>query len=365
MAEVKLEHVTHVYPGSDRAAVKELTLTAEDGEFLVLVGPSGCGKTTALRMVAGLEETHGGSISIGGRDVTNAAPKTRDVAMVFQNYALYPHMTVRRNIAYGLQVAHLPKDEIAKRVADASKMLGLQDLLDRKPSELSGGQRQRVAMGRAVVRVPQVYLMDEPLSNLDAKLRSQTRNEIIDLQKRLATTTLYVTHDQVEAMTMGHRVAVMRDGELQQIGAPREIYTQPSNVFVATFVGAPPMAVLRCPVDPSGTMTIGSLRVDVGSPRLGEAVADGSVLVGVRAEDWRHADGSEGVSAAVTHVEDLGADTYVHAVIGEGDDRVLITASRLAGPEPKSGEVLTLVPNLEKLHLFSVVTSKRLPDSNR
>ncbi len=239
MATVTFDKATRVYPGADKPSVDKLDLHVEDGEFLVLVGPSGCGKSTSLRMLAGLEDVNEGRILIGDRDVTNMQPKDRDIAMVFQNYALYPHMTVADNMGFALKIAGEPKDKIRARVEEAAKILDLTEYLDRKPKALSGGQRQRVAMGRAIVREPQVFLMDEPLSNLDAKLRVQTRTQIAQLQRRLGVTTVYVTHDQVEAMTMGDRVAVLKDGLLQQVDTPRRMYDHPDNVFVAGFIGSP------------------------------------------------------------------------------------------------------------------------------
>ena len=248
MASVTFEQATRRYPGEDRPAVDRLDLSVGDGEFVVLVGPSGCGKTTSLRMIAGLETVDAGRIRIGARDVTDDDPKDRDVAMVFQNYALYPHMTVAQNMGFALKIAQIPKVEIQERIMDAARLLDLGAYLGRKPKDLSGGQRQRVAMGRAIVRRPQVFLMDEPLSNLDAKLRVQTRNQIAGLQRRLGTTTVYVTHDQVEAMTMGDRVAVLRDGVLQQFAAPRVLYRSPANMFVAEFIGSPAMNLLTLPI---------------------------------------------------------------------------------------------------------------------
>ena len=241
MAKVIYDHASRIYPGSDKPAVDDLNIEIEDGEFLVLVGPSGCGKSTSLRMLAGLEEIDAGRIFIGDRDVTNVPPKDRDIAMVFQNYALYPHMSVADNMGFALKIAGTPKDEIRKRVEEAAKILDLEQYLDRKPKALSGGQRQRVAMGRAIVRSPQVFLMDEPLSNLDAKLRVSTRTQIASLQRRLGVTTVYVTHDQTEAMTMGDRVAVLAGGVLQQIDSPQRMYDHPNNVFVAGFIGSPAM----------------------------------------------------------------------------------------------------------------------------
>jgi multiple sugar transport system ATP-binding protein len=246
MAAIRFEEVSKVYPDGTRA-VEELDLEIDEGEFMVFVGPSGCGKTTALRMVAGLEEISGGTIVIGDRVVNDVQPKDRDVAMVFQNYALYPHMTVSQNLAFGLKLHKLSKAEIGRRVREAAAALDLEEHLERKPRALSGGQRQRVALGRAIVREPLAFLMDEPLSNLDAALRAQTRAEILKLQRELRTTTIYVTHDQVEAMTMGDRIAVMRKGLLQQIGTPEEVYTRPANIFVATFIGSPPMNIVPAP----------------------------------------------------------------------------------------------------------------------
>src|SRR3954471_23016040 len=262
MADVAFNEVDKIYDNGVQA-VFDLTLNIHDGEFLVLVGPSGCGKTTALRMVAGLEDISDGTLSIGGRVVNDVSPKERDVAMVFQNYALYPHLNVAENIAFGLRLRKAPKEVINERVAWAARLLDLTQNLERKPKELSGGQRQRVAMGRAIVRQPQVFLMDEPLSNLDAKLRVQMRAEIAKLQHELGTTTIYVTHDQVEAMTMGDRVAVMRDGKLQQVDAPQRLYDRPENLFVAAFIGSPPMNLLE------GTAAVnGGVTIDVGGHKL-------------------------------------------------------------------------------------------------
>src|SRR5690242_7743213 len=257
MATVTFDKASRIYPGTERPAVDQLDLHIEDGEFLVLVGPSGCGKSTSLRMLAGLEDINAGRILIGGRDVTRVPPKDRDIAMVFQNYALYPRKTVADNMGFALKIAGTPKDEIRKRVAEAAQILDLTQYLDRKPKALSGGQRQRVAMGRAIVRSPQVFCMDEPLSNLDAKLRVATRAQIASLQRRLAVTTVYVTHDQVEAMTMGDRVAVLKDGVLQQVDKPRAMYERPANMFVAGFIGSPAMNLLTVPVGNGGGPSIG------------------------------------------------------------------------------------------------------------
>src|ERR671927_1009242 len=248
MATVTFDKATRLYPGATKPAVDQLDLAIEDGEFLVLVGPSGCGKSTSLRMLAGLEDVNGGAIRIGDRDVTHLPPKDRDIAMVFQSYALYPHMTVADNMGFALKIAGVPKAEIRQKVEEAAKILDLTEYLGRKPKALSGGQRQRVAMGRAIVREPQVFLMDEPLSNLDAKLRVQTRSQIATLQREVGVTTVYVTHDQIEAMTMGDRVAVMRKGELQQVDAPQRLYDLPANLFVAGFIGSPPMNLLQAQV---------------------------------------------------------------------------------------------------------------------
>ena len=264
MASVVFDGASRIYPGTTAPAVDKLNLTVNDGEFLVLVGPSGCGKSTSLRMLAGLEEIDGGRILIGDRDVTNVAPKDRDIAMVFQSYALYPHMTVAENMGFALKIAGTPKEERDRRVLEAAKLLDLEPYLERKPKALSGGQRQRVAMGRAIVREPQVFLMDEPLSNLDAKLRVATRTQIAALQRRLGITTVYVTHDQVEAMTMGDRVAVLKDGLLQQVDTPRNLYDNPANAFVAGFIGSPAMNLVTVPVS-GGKAKLGSLDVDVPS----------------------------------------------------------------------------------------------------
>src|SRR4051795_2328624 len=282
MATVTFDHATRVYEGATKPAVDALNLDILDGEFLVLVGPSGCGKSTSLRMLAGLEEVNGGAIRIGARDVTYLPPKDRDVAMVFQNYALYPHMTVADNMGFALKIAGVNKSEIAQRVQEAAKLLDLEAYLQRKPKALSGGQRQRVAMGRAIVRPPQVFLMDEPLSNLDAKLRVQTRTQIAALQRRLGTTTVYVTHDQVEAMTLGHRVAVLKDGVLQQLGTPRTLYARPDNVFVAGFMGSPAMNLVEVPVNDEG-VHFGDLVYPVErETRVG---AGHRITLGVRPED--------------------------------------------------------------------------------
>src|SRR6266851_1684353 len=309
MARVEFAGVTKDF-GDGVHAVDNLDLAIADGEFTVLVGPSGCGKTTALRMTAGLEAISEGTISIEGRVVNDVPSAKRDIAMVFQNYALYPHMTVFENMAFGLQQRRMPKKEVAERVRTIARLLELEPFLSRKPKALSGGQRQRVAMGRAIVRRPSVFLMDEPLSNLDAKLRVQMRAEIRTLQRELGVTTVYVTHDQVEAMTMGDRVAVMRKGVLQQVAAPHELYRQPANIFVAGFIGSPAMNLLQGSVD-GPAITVGGFTVD-GSSGVGTTGRlGGRVAVGVRPEDIELG-GSDGVRARVVHVEDLGAEVIAH-----------------------------------------------------
>jgi len=321
MADVAFNEVDKVYDNGVQA-VFDLTLDVGDGEFLVLVGPSGCGKTTALRMVAGLEDISDGTVSIGGRVVNDLTPKERDIAMVFQNYALYPHLSVAENIAFGLRLRREPKSVINERVEWAAKLLDLTPYLDRKPKELSGGQRQRVAMGRAIVRQPQVFLMDEPLSNLDAKLRVQMRADIAHLQRELGTTTIYVTHDQVEAMTMGDRVAVMDRGRLQQVDAPQRLYDRPENLFVAGFIGTPPMNLLEGTVSVNGSVTVNlggnELAIDDAAlknyPRLRE-FAGRPVIVGLRADDLHPAQGRDDlpqIHARVEIVESLGGESMAY-----------------------------------------------------
>jgi multiple sugar transport system ATP-binding protein len=350
MASVTFEQATRRYPGADRPALDNLDLGVGDGEFVVLVGPSGCGKTTSLRMVAGLEVVDSGHIRIGERDVTNVDPKDRDVAMVFQNYALYPHMTVAQNMGFALKIAKTPKGQIRERVLDAAKLLDLQRYLDRKPKDLSGGQRQRVAMGRAIVRRPQVFLMDEPLSNLDAKLRVQTRNQIAALQRRLGTTTVYVTHDQVEAMTMGDRVAVLRDGVLQQFAPPRELYRNPSNVFVAGFIGSPAMNLFSLPIVDS-TVALGDWPITLPREIAGAA---GEVVVGVRPEHFEL--GGLGVEMEVDLVEELGADAYLYGrITGSGKviDAPIVARADGRNP-PQKGSKVRLHPEPGHLHFFGM-----------
>jgi multiple sugar transport system ATP-binding protein len=320
MAELVLDNVDKVYDNGFHA-VKDLSLDVVDGEFLVLVGPSGCGKTTALRMVAGLEDITDGTVSIGGKVVNDIGPRDRNIAMVFQSYALYPHMTVGENIGFGLALRHEPKATIKEKVGRAASILDLGSMLTRKPKQLSGGQRQRVAMGRAIVRDAELFLMDEPLSNLDAKLRVQMRAEIAGLQKQMGTTTLYVTHDQVEAMTMGHRVAVLRLGELQQVAAPQDLYDNPDNVFVAGFIGTPPMTLFHAGLTLEGDgarLRVGTQDIWLPAEVLEQRPAlrglnNREIIAGVRAEDIHHEyrDGLAGLDASVVLAEELGSSVHV------------------------------------------------------
>jgi multiple sugar transport system ATP-binding protein len=358
MATVTFEQATRLYPGTDRPAVEKLDLKIDDGEFLVLVGPSGCGKSTSLRMLAGLEDVSSGRILIGGKDVTDTAPKDRDIAMVFQNYALYPHMSVAENMGFALKIAGVPKEERAERVREAAKLLDLEQFLDRKPKVLSGGQRQRVAMGRAIVRNPQVFLMDEPLSNLDAKLRVQTRTQIASLTRRLGVTTVYVTHDQVEAMTMGDRVAVLKDGILQQVDTPRGLYDHPANAFVAGFIGSPAMNLLELPVADGGVQFGGAV-YPVPRDVLEEAHG-GTVTLGVRPEDLENAPAGEGLQVEVDVVEELGADAYIYGhttLNGRDHDIVARTDGRRP---PAAGSTIHVHPVPGHVHLFDAATGQRL-----
>ncbi|MEV4730064.1 sn-glycerol-3-phosphate ABC transporter ATP-binding protein UgpC [Saccharopolyspora sp. NPDC049426] len=366
MATITYDKATRQYPGADRPAVDDLALDIADGEFLVLVGPSGCGKSTSLRMLAGLEDVDSGAIHIGDREVTHLSPKDRDIAMVFQNYALYPHMTVAQNMGFALKIAGSPKDEINRRVAEAATLLDLEPYLDRKPKALSGGQRQRVAMGRAIVREPQVFLMDEPLSNLDAKLRVSTRAQIAALQRRLGVTTVYVTHDQVEAMTMGDRVAVLNNGVLQQCASPRALYERPANVFVAGFIGSPAMNLATCELVDGGTQ-LGGLFLPLPRTTREAAGADGSstVTLGFRPEDLDIVGpGAEGLTGTVTLVEELGSDAYAYCRLTEGC-RTHGEVDVIARVDPRTGvtkgEQIHLRPRPEALHAFSATTGERLP----
>ena len=365
MATVTFDHVWKRY--GDVVAVKDLNLDIQDEEFLVLVGPSGCGKTTALRMVAGLEEISEGTLKIGDRVVNDLAPKDRDVAMVFQSYALYPHMSVYDNLAFGLKLRKIPKAEIDKRVREAAGTIELSNLLERKPKQLSGGQRQRVALGRAIVREPAVFLMDEPLSNLDAKLRVQTRAEIARLHQRLRTTVVYVTHDQVEAMTMGDRIAVMNFGVLQQVGPPQELYERPVNKFVAGFIGSPAMNFINVKADRSnGRVMLKNESLELPVPdRLNQALekSESELTAGIRPEHFRIVDGSGGapgtgasIRATTDVVEFLGNEELLHVRVGEHDLVAIVDASHRVRP----GDVLDLWVPLEKIHLFDAAEGKAL-----
>ena len=359
MATVTFEDATRLYPGGTRPAVDKINLTVKDGEFLVLVGPSGCGKTTTLRMLAGLEEVNEGRILIGDREVTNIPPKDRDIAMVFQNYALYPHMTVAENMGFALKIAGVKKEERAARVLEAAKLLDLEPYLDRKPKALSCGQRQRVAMGRAIVRKPEVFLMDEPLSNLDAKLRVQTRTQIASLQRRLGVTTVYVTHDQVEAMTMGDRVAVLKDGLLQQVDSPRELYERPANVFVAGFIGSPAMNLLTSKIV-TGGVQFGNMTLKVPANVLAKTKAK-QMTVGVRPEDLVVTK-NEGVQVTVSIIEELGADAFLYGsatVEGKEVDFIARVGSKSS---LRSGDKVYLKPSGGITHLFDIESGLRLND---
>ncbi len=359
MTTVRFDKATRRYTDGARPAVDALELEVRDGEFLVLVGPSGCGKSTCLRMLAGLEPVDAGAIFIGDRDVSDVDPSQRDIAMVFQTYALYPHMTVAANMGFALKIAGVKKEEITKRVADAAKILDLTDYLERKPKALSGGQRQRVAMGRAIVRNPQVFCMDEPLSNLDAKLRVATRTQIASLQRRLGVTTLYVTHDQVEAMTMGDRVAVLKDGVLQQVDSPRSMYDRPANVFVAGFIGSPAMNLFEIEVGAEGTTHLGNFTLPL--PREATAALEGKhVTLGVRPEDLRLVAEDEGIPATVELVEELGSDAYLHASVRGSDGTQLLVARVDPKHPPLKGEAVSLAPTTDHLHWFDTSTGSRV-----
>ncbi len=361
VATVTFDKATRVYPGADKPAVDQLDIEIGDGEFLVLVGPSGCGKSTSLRMLAGLEDVNGGRIMIGDREVTNLAPKDRDIAMVFQNYALYPHMTVAENMGFALKIAGEDKAKIRERVAEAAKILDLEEYLERKPKALSGGQRQRVAMGRAIVRKPQVFLMDEPLSNLDAKLRVQTRSQIAALQRRLGVTTVYVTHDQVEAMTMGDRVAVLKDGLLQQVDTPRHMYDNPSNVFVAGFIGSPAMNLVTVPIE-GNSLTFGDAHIEIPRETVEKAGEGGrEVTLGVRPEDMDLVGEGQGLKTTVNLVEELGADAYVYGSADVGGKEHDVIARVDGRRPPTKGESVNFAPKKGHVHVFSTTTGERLP----
>lgn len=359
MASVTFDNASRIYPGGTRPAVDGLSLEVADGEFLVLVGPSGCGKSTSLRMLAGLEEINSGHIRIGDRDVTDVPPKDRDIAMVFQNYALYPHMTVAENMGFALKIAGVHKDERAARVLEAAKLLDLEDYLSRKPKALSGGQRQRVAMGRAIVRSPQVFLMDEPLSNLDAKLRVQTRTQIASLQRRLGVTTVYVTHDQTEALTMGDRIAVLKDGVLQQVGTPRELYESPKNEFVAGFIGSPAMNLFTTDLTDTG-LAFGTAVVPLARDTVARATGS-QVTVGVRPEDIvvGPADGP-GLRVQIDLVEELGADGYLYGHTEINGTRTDLVARVDGRNHPNAGETVSLTARHDHVHTFDVESGERL-----
>jgi multiple sugar transport system ATP-binding protein len=355
VATVTFTKASRTYAGSAQPAVDDLDLEINDGEFLVLVGPSGCGKSTTLRMLAGLEPVDSGNVFIGDTDVTMLPPRERDIAMVFQSYALYPHMTVAENIGFHLKIKKLSKSEIDQRVREAARLLDLDDYLDRKPAKLSGGQRQRVAMGRAIVRQPQVFLMDEPLSNLDAKLRVQTRTQIAALQRRLGVTTVYVTHDQVEAMTMGDRVAVLRDGILQQCASPRELFTKPANTFVAGFIGSPAMNMLQCTATADG-LQYGNLTLPLAAIQRTGLTSD-QVTIGVRPEAMRIA--AEGLEATIVAVEELGSDSFVYCTPNGHSDISLV--ARTDGLNmSQAGTIVHLMPDTSVMHVFDTATGARL-----
>jgi len=358
MASVTFDNATRLYPGSTVPAVDKINIEVADGEFLVLVGPSGCGKSTTLRMLAGLEEVNDGRILIGDRDVTDVPPKDRDIAMVFQNYALYPHMTVAENMGFALKIAGVNKEERATRVLEAAKLLDLEPYLSRKPKALSGGQRQRVAMGRAIVRQPQVFLMDEPLSNLDAKLRVQTRTQIASLQRRLGVTTVYVTHDQTEALTMGDRIAVLKDGVLQQVGTPRDLYEAPQNVFVAGFIGSPAMNLFDADVVDGG-LKFGTAVAAVDRETLGGTSAK-KVTIGVRPEDVKVSNTGEGLPVDVDVVEELGADGYLYGHTEIDGNRVDIVARVDGRSHPNAGDKVFITPEPNHIHVFDTESGLRL-----
>jgi len=361
MAGVTLKGVSKSYGKTQ--VIENLDLDIRDQEFMVLVGPSGCGKSTALRMIAGLEEVTGGQVLIGDKVVNDLPPKERDIAMVFQSYALYPHMTVRQNMAFGLKIRRLPPAEVERLVGEAARVLDIQHLLDRRPRELSGGQRQRVAVGRAIVRKPAVFLFDEPLSNLDAKLRVQMRAEIARLQRNLKTTTVYVTHDQVEAMTMGSRIAVLSAGALQQVGTPLEVYEHPVNVFVAQFIGTPPMNFVSATIGPRGE-TLESTAFKLPMPAAWRAAAakhaGRSVVVGIRPEKVGLVNGvrptHEPITATVEVVELLGSEAVFHGRVGED----VLVAKAESHRAPTLGAQVPLILDLESLHLFDAETQRRL-----
>ena len=381
MAEIALRNITKVFAG-DVVAIDDVSLDIPDGEFIALVGPSGCGKSTLLRTIAGLEEVTAGEIQIGGRDVTDLAPRHRDIAMVFQSYALYPHMSVRQNLGYGLRVRRMPKAEIRARVDEIAALLGLTDLLERKPAQLSGGQRQRVAMGRAIVRQPQAFLMDEPLSNLDAKLRVGMRASLAQLHQQLGVTTVYVTHDQVEAMTLGQRVAVMRDGLILQVDTPQVLYEQPRDLFVAGFIGSPAMNLVEATIA-NGDVRLGQLTVKLDPSRRPEGLESGPVILGIRPETFEDASFAPAelptIEVEVVVLEELGSDAHVffrvHATriaaetLGEDEDSTadlvtdrgsLLNARVDARTTARVGSPVRLAVDPSRFHFFDAVSGASL-----
>ena len=384
MGEIVLEHITKVF-GSEVVAVDDVDLTIGEGEFMVLVGPSGCGKTTLLRSIGGLEKISSGRILIGERDVTKLEPSARDLAMVFQNYALYPHMTVAKNLGYGLRVRKTPRKDRDQRVHDVAKLLGLEDLLDRRPGQLSGGQQQRVAMGRAIIREPEAFLMDEPLSNLDAKLRVTMRTSLQQLHARLGTTTVYVTHDQVEAMTLGQRVAVMRDGKVQQVDAPQRLYEEPTNTFVGAFIGSPAMNLVEAELS-GDSLTFGRVTIPLDRERRPHSAPDGKVVLGIRPEAFEDAEfaasGLPQIEVTVDVLEELGSDAHVFfttdaeqiliedALSDEGEeettllagdrDRALLVARLDARTRARVGDTLRLAVDPSRLYFFAPDTGQSL-----
>jgi len=381
MAEIALRNITKVFAG-DVVAIDDVSLDIPDGEFIALVGPSGCGKSTLLRTIAGLEEVTAGEIQIGGRDVTDLAPRHRDIAMVFQSYALYPHMSVRQNLGYGLRVRRMPKAEIRARVDEIAALLGLTDLLERKPAQLSGGQRQRVAMGRAIVRQPQAFLMDEPLSNLDAKLRVGMRASLAQLHQQLGVTTVYVTHDQVEAMTLGQRVAVMRDGLILQVDTPQVLYEQPRDLFVAGFIGSPAMNLVEATIA-DGDVRLGQLTVKLDPSRRPEGLESGPVILGIRPETFEDASFAPvelpTIEVEVVVLEELGSDAHVffrvHATriaaetLGEDEDSTadlvtdrgsLLNARVDARTRARVGSPVRLAVDPSRFHFFDAVSGASL-----
>ncbi|AWB83476.1 ABC transporter ATP-binding protein [Corynebacterium liangguodongii] len=358
MSEILFDAATLQYPGNPRPTINNLDLKVNDGELIAVVGPSGSGKSTTLRMVAGLEALTSGEIYIGGTPASSLPPSKRDVAMVFQSYALYPHMTVADNMAFALKMQKVPKEERDARVKEASRLLELDQYLDRLPKALSGGQRQRVAMGRAIVRKPKVFLMDEPLSNLDAKLRVSTRTQISQLQRDLGTTMLYVTHDQVEAMTMADRIAVLEGGNMQQVGSPEELYLHPANVFVATFIGSPSMNLLNATID-NNSFLVGSQRLAM--PALEKQPSSSSVIVGIRPEDVELASQADAdILGEVRFVENFGSDKFVHVFVDSfGTDKTFL--ARIPNTERFDvGSPIALRVNYDKLHVFDGQTEERL-----